>query len=144
MDDEIEAFGKLPPHADHFPDIKQMVPSSEWFFVREFMLRASVSDATYDVVARAYRSGYDKVSDGITLMPELEFGTLKLKHPAGIGHDLCYHEGKLSRAACDAWFYRALKDFGHWFRAPFWWLGLRVGGWWAWREHRASERRTAP
>ena len=25
MDDEIEAFGKLPPHADHIPDIKQMV-----------------------------------------------------------------------------------------------------------------------
>jgi REP element-mobilizing transposase RayT len=101
------------------------------------------------VIAAAYADGYEKKSDGITLMPELAFASLKMKHPAGVGHDWIYFMGMSNpflpktittewkaRLWCDNWFSDALKDFGHPIRARVWWIGLRVGGWRAWKIHR--------
>jgi len=45
------------------------------------------------VITLAYDAGYEAQSDGITLMPELAFASLKMKHPAGVGHDWLYYMG---------------------------------------------------
>ena len=98
------------------------------------------------VITAAYAAGYERQSDGITLMPELAFASLKMKHPAGVGHDWLYYMGLSNpflpswvktewqaRLWCDNWFSDALKDFGHPIRARVWWLGLRIGAWRGWQ-----------
>jgi len=117
------------------------------------------------VIMAAYAAGYEKHSDGITLMPELAFASLKMKHPAGVGHDWLYYMGcanpffharhSLSvgggedrpsianteweaRLWADNWFSDALKDFGHPIRARIWWLALRIGAWRGWNKHRTK------
>lgn len=103
------------------------------------------------VIEAAYAAGYEKHSDGITLMPELAFASLKMKHPAGVGHDWLYCIGMqnpflpiacgteyLARRWADDWFRDALIDFGHPIRARLWWLALRLAGWRSWQGHRAK------
>ena len=100
------------------------------------------------VITAAYADGYEKHSDGITLMPDYALG---MKHPAGVGHDYLYYLGcanpflpkpvtsnYAARSWADAWFRDAMLDFGHPFRARIYWLGLRAGGWWGWRKHRKA------
>ena len=100
------------------------------------------------VIIAAYADGYEKYSDGITLMPDYALG---MKHPAGVGHDWLYYMGTCNplmpiiinsnhaaRAWADAWFRDAMIDFGHPWRARIYWLGLRAGGWWGWRKHRKA------
>jgi len=104
------------------------------------------------VIEAAYAAGYEKHSDGITLMPELGFGEFKMKHPVGVGHDWLYFMGMANpflpstvatewqaRLWCDNWFSDALKDFGHPIRARVWWLGLRIGAWHGWNCHRKAK-----
>ncbi|MDD5677480.1 MAG: hypothetical protein PHW60_05735 [Kiritimatiellae bacterium] len=101
------------------------------------------------VIEAAYAAGYEKHSDGITLMPQLEFVSFRMKHPAGVGHDWLYYMGCANpflpdgvkgdwaaRLWADNWFRDALIDFGHPIRARIWWLGLRLGAWYGWRCHR--------
>ena len=112
------------------------------------------------VITAAYAAGYERLSDGITLMPQLAFASLKMKHPAGVGHDWLYYMGLSNpflpawrslvgedgpsivnsewqaRLWCDNWFSDALKDFGHPIRARIWWFGLRIGAWRGWQMHR--------
>ena len=100
------------------------------------------------VIIAAYADGYEKYSDGITLMPDYALG---MKHPAGVGHDWLYHMGTANpflpkiitsergaRSWADAWFRDAMQDFSHPIRAWVRWIGLRVGGWWGWRKHRKA------
>ena len=102
-----------------------------------------------EIIEAAYAVGYDRLSDGITLMHELNFRGMKIKHPLGVGHDLLYALGTKSpwlpktatsdtaaRRWADTWFRTGMRDFGHWFRAPVWWLGLRIGAWHGWNCHR--------
>jgi hypothetical protein len=105
-----------------------------------------------EVILAAYEVGYDMHSDGITFMHELNFRGLKMKHPLGVGHDLLYAIGNKSpwlpigcresnrkaRRWADLWFRDGLKDFGHCFRAPVWWFGLRIGAWHGWNCHRRN------
>jgi len=103
------------------------------------------------VISAAYADGYEAHSDGITLMPELAFRSLNMKHPAGVGHDYLMwlgltnpflpkiinsHWAALSWA--DNWFRMALRDFGHPIRAHVYWFGLRCGSWYAWWLHRKA------
>jgi len=103
------------------------------------------------VISAAYADGYEAHSDGITLMPELAFRSLNMKHPAGVGHDWLYYMGRMNpflssilttdrqaRLWADNWFRDALIDFGHPIRARIWWFGLRIGAWWGWRKHRKA------
>lgn len=103
------------------------------------------------VITAAYAAGYEKHSDGITLMPELEFASFKMKHPVGVGHDFLLYLGRtnpyLPRILNtdreillwdDNWFHDGLEDFGHPYRADIWWLGLRFGSWHAWNQHRKA------
>jgi len=98
------------------------------------------------VIMKAYAAGYEKRSDGITLMPDYALG---LKHPAGVGHDWLYYMGIdnpflptenksewSARMWADRWFRKALQDFGHPWRAQIYFIGLRIGGWNGWRCHR--------
>ena len=107
------------------------------------------------VITVAYDAGYEAQSDGITLMPELAFASLKMKHPAGVGHDWLFYMGiqnpflsdtrrtdTAARRWADAWFRSALIDFGHPIRARLWWLALRLGAWHCWRRHRAMRHPT--
>lgn len=103
-----------------------------------------------EVILAAYAVEYDLLSDGITLMHELSFRGLKMKHPIGVGHDLLYAMGvqspwlpancrtdRKARLWADLWFMDAMCDFGHWrSRARIWWLGLRIGAWHGWNCHR--------
>ncbi len=104
-----------------------------------------------DVIIAAYAAGYEAKSDGISLMPELAFTSLKMKHPAGVGHDWTYYMGcanpflpkiinteHAARKWADAWFRDALIDFGHPWRARIWWAGLRIGAWHGWNWHRRA------
>lgn len=104
-----------------------------------------------EVILTAYAVEYDLLSDGITLMHELSFRGLRMKHPIGVGHDLLYALGVQSpwlpktatsdtaaRRWADNWFRDGMHDFGHWARAPVWWLGLRLGAWHGWKCHRRN------
>ena len=104
-----------------------------------------------EVIHAAYDAGYEAKSDGITLMPELEFDSFKMKNPCGVGHDWLYYMGTANpflpniitsehqaRAWADRWFRSALIDFGHPWRGRIWWLGLRIGGWYGWMKHRKA------
>jgi len=101
-----------------------------------------------EVIIAAYAAGYEQHSDGITLMPDYALG---MKHPAGVGHDWLYYQGVSNpflpnvlnsgwqaRLWADNWFRDAMIDFGHPIRARVYWLGLRMGGWYAWRKHRKA------
>ena len=105
------------------------------------------------VIQKAYAAGYEKKSDGITLMPELSFRSFKMKHPAGVGHDWLYYMGIdnpflptemesewSARIWADRWFRKALQDFGRPIRAQIYFMGLRIGGWWGWRKHRKKDK----
>lgn len=102
-----------------------------------------------EVIEAAYAAGYERQSDGITLMPQLGFGEFKMKHPAGVGHDWLYYMGMANpflphilnsewkvRLWADDWFKDALIDFGHPICARIWWFGLRIGAWRGWQLHR--------
>jgi len=104
-----------------------------------------------DVIHAAYDAGYERLSDGITLMPELAFSGFNMKHPAGVGHDWLYYMGTANpflpkiintqwqaRLWADNFFKMALIDFGHPYRARIYWIGLRAGGWYGWRKHRKA------
>ena len=100
------------------------------------------------VITAAYADGYEKYSDGITLMPDYALG---MKHPAGVGHDWLYYQGcanpflpsllttgRQARSWADAWFRKAMIDFGHPWRARIYWMALRFGGWYGWQKHRKA------
>lgn len=55
-------------------------------------------------------------------------------------HDFLYYTGSLTRAECDIEFYRAMEaeEISGW-RALAMWLGVRIGGWVAWRNHRRRD-----
>jgi hypothetical protein len=108
-------------------------------------------DIVRQVITEAYASGYEKDSDGITLLGQLEFQGFSFKHPLGVGHDRGYYLGLkspfLPKAVTtdwqaqlwyDNWIYRGCKLFGHQVLAPFVWFGLRCGGWRAWQIHRQN------
>jgi len=124
---------------------------SEYELVRLILDQVKPRPVIREIILAAYAVGYDEFSDGITLMHELNFRGMKMKHPLGVGHDLLYALGTKSpwlprecrtdykaRAWDDRWFRDGLSDFGHWFRSPVWWFGLRIGAWWGWRCHRRS------
>lgn len=119
--------------------------------IGEILKQVKPRKVVTQVITAAYADGYEKHSDGITLMPELAFASLKMKHPAGVGHDWLYYNGcanpflpsiitsqYAARKWADAWFRDALIDFGHPWRARIYWLGLRIGGWYGWRKHRKA------
>jgi hypothetical protein len=121
------------------------------WLIYELMARARVRPIVAAVVRSAYEAGYEEHSDGITLMPELEFRGFGMKHPAGVGHDWLYFMGTENpylnscqrteteaRRWADKWFRLALYDFGHPYRAAVYWLGLRLGAWASWRAHRCK------
>ncbi len=58
---------------------------------------------------------------------------------AAVLHDWLYHTGFVSRAEADALFYEALRAT-HETAVGAWamWLGVRSGGWFAWRKHRRA------
>jgi len=50
-------------------------------------------------------------------------------------HDHAYTEKKISRWDADGLFRRILREEGEpWWRRWMFWLGVRLGGWWAWRD----------
>lgn len=66
---------------------------------------------------------------------------------AGVVHDWLYYTGEKGQTEADRiWRLIALagEHRANWLQAWLCWLGLRLGGWWAWRQHRrARERREA-
>ena len=126
-----------------------MTREDEIELVRLILKQIEARPIVREIVQAAYACEYDKLSDGITLMHELNFRGMKIKHPLGVGHDLLYALGTKSpwlpktatsdtaaRRWADTWFRTGMRDFGHWFRAPVWWLGLRIGAWHGWNCHR--------
>lgn len=95
------------------------------------------SPDTIKVLINAYEIAYDLESDGCSKVSEAGW---PIKYPPCVGHDYLYFRGERSRAECDAWFYRAMVDFGMTrLRARVRWLGVRLGGWKAWNQHRTIE-----
>ena len=126
-----------------------MVHQTEYELVRWVLRQIDPHPIVREVIDIAYLVNYDQYSDGITLMHELNFRGMKMKHPIGVGHDLLYALGVKSpwlpksatsdtaaRRWADNWFRDSMRDFGHWARAPVWWLGLRIGAWHGWDCHR--------
>lgn len=60
---------------------------------------------------------------------------------AAVLHDWLYHSGAVSRRDADRLFLRVMLEldvsFGQWFVC---WVGVRIGGWAAWRKHRSRHR----
>ena len=131
-------------------EIKIKTPDGDhWHIILELLDEVQPRKIVRQVIGTAYAEGYEKHSDGITLMPELEFASFKMRHPIGVGHDWLYFMGMCNpflprtvnsewkaRLWADNWFSDALKDFGHPIRARVWWLGLRIGAWRSWQMHR--------
>jgi len=58
--------------------------------------------------------------------------------PAAILHDWLYSKGERPRKAVDGIFLAAMKELGvSWWRRWAVYLGVRAGGWLAWKKHRA-------
>ena len=146
MDDEIEAFGKLPPHADHFPDIKQMVPtpSPDLEFVKAWLKQTRIRSWCRNRIVEAYSQGYDKQSDGFSLpwkripvlryfLPnELAWDEIGKLHPVGVTHDFLYTSHVLNRPLADKFLEDSLEDLNHPIRALLWYRAVRLFGKWHW------------
>jgi len=66
---------------------------------------------------------------------------------AGVVHDWLYYTGRCSQAEADRlWrlIARAGKHRANRLQAWLCWIGLRLGGWWAWRRHRAQRPAKSP
>lgn len=62
-------------------------------------------------------------------------------HRESVVHDLIYKEGKIPRRKADAIFLEAMKARNKkWWIRSCMWLGVRLGGWIAWRQHRRNEK----
>jgi len=76
------------------PDIKQKACDGDHaHLIGELLAEVKPRKIVRLVITAAYAAGYEKHSDGITLMPELEFASFRMKHPAGVGHDWLYYMG---------------------------------------------------
>lgn len=120
--------------------------------VFELLRRINPRPMTKDVIKRAYESGYEKKSDGITLGSQFEFEGYHMKNPCGVGHDWLYFMGIENpiinasgdrryteneyRRWADTWFKNAMYDFGYWAFAFLYWLALRLFALRAWKKHR--------
>lgn len=61
---------------------------------------------------------------------------------AGVVHDYLYKEAPYGRRRADQMWRRVATRGDHhanWVQATLGYYGLRVGGWWAWRKHRAND-----
>jgi hypothetical protein len=64
--------------------------------------------------------------------------------PAAVAHDLLYARGEVARKEADRRFYGAMRLTGvPWLSATILYLGVRVGGWYAWRQHRRNDNRNS-
>ena len=62
---------------------------------------------------------------------------------AGVVHDRLYQTGEVPKDKADKiWFdvARSGEVKANLFEASAGWLGLKVGGWWAWNKHRKSQK----
>lgn len=86
-------------------------------------------------IISAFEEGYDEISDGCTLSPDLSYGHLfinsrgKFTHPACIFHDYILEKGYYSKWQADKLMYQAMKGFGHTLAAPLFFIGLQTFGW---------------
>ena len=73
------------------------------------------------------------------------FFSARALHSLGsVVHDELYTRGTTSRWIADAIFAELLRREGIHFRTCVaMWVGVRLGGWWAWRQHRSEESRQA-
>jgi hypothetical protein len=128
-----------------------MSHETEQELIKRVLKQIEARPIVSEVILTAYAVKYDELSDGITLMHELSFRGMKMKHPIGVGHDLLYALGVKSpwlpksatsntaaRRWADTWFRWGMRDFGHWARARIWWTGLRLGAWHGWNCHRRN------
>lgn len=58
---------------------------------------------------------------------------------AALVHDFLYKTGSVSRKEADTIYYEALRDNINIFGSFLGWLGVRVGGWIAWKKHRKAK-----
>lgn len=118
----------------------------------ELIRRIHPRPLTKKIIEQAYNAGYESKSDGITAGGQFEFAGFKLKNPCGVGHDWLYFMGVKNpnilslngkcvseyhaKRWADAWFRRAMYDFGYWAFAGLYWVALRCFSGGAWRSHR--------
>lgn len=122
-----------------------------WERFKELSLKKSSgrypSPEVVAIIDEAYAHQYhlDARCDGCTCVSELwwpkanGFGSTG-KNPACVGHDYLYSRGWHSRLYCDLWFYSATMQMGNRWRGFLRFLGVRFGGWRAWRKHRQREK----
>lgn len=107
--------------------------SPNWPFISEYLTRAGLRREVFDWVQEAYEHDYDKVSNGCTGVPEIDFDGLKLKSPLCVAHDYLYDTKQISRYMADKMLKWGLDDLGHPIRAVVWFRVLRLIGWAWWR-----------
>ena len=115
---------------------------SEWILAIREQSDGKKPDADVEYfVHLAYRLGYQKLSDGCTVVSDLGW---PIKYPPCVMHDYLYYWGGMGKRRSDALFRIAMVDFGM-TRARAWlrWIGVSLGAWSAWRKHqkrRATEK----
>ena len=74
-------------------------------------------------------------SDGCSSAPDFDFGAT-----CCLAHDRDYFEGTKTRRVADRDMRRCIAEKGYIVLPWVYWLGVRVGGWYAWAKHRRAER----
>ena len=97
----------------------------------------------YDYIVHTAEKGFTTDFSSLPA-PVRAFQTLEEVAAAGTIHDKLYRTGKVSRRVADRiWREIAVAGSPHaatW-KAWLMWLGLRIGGWVAWRKHRKNDAR---
>lgn len=106
--------------------------------VLSYCRKREVNKECFKYLKEAYEAGFDKQSDGCTLVPDLPLKVVK--NPACIMHDWLYTTNKVTRKEADRLFGQMLRSFGYPVRSKVWYLGVRAFGWIFWRSKRKKEK----
>jgi len=118
-------------------------PSIAWSADRKGKVRLEKKLVFRDDQQRVWTVPKGFVTD-LASVPKAVPGVVRLWMPtalesawAAILHDWLYATGAVSRGEADRLFRVALRTFGN-SKVGAWimWLGVRAGGWFAWRKHR--------
>lgn len=90
----------------------------------------------------AYDAGYEKKSDGSTLVCDFSYKYGNIKDPMGVTHDYIrwLHTNGMkdpfghtwTYVEWNNWYFKSYKDFGYPVIAAVRWTGLMAGGWYIW------------
>ena len=104
------------------------------------------------VIQWAYEVGFERKSNGSSVVPDLAYDYGNIKDPMGVAHDWLFwlHENGLADPdghvwtlwECNVWYLKAWRDFGHPWIGGVWFTGLCLGSWVVWNFGGSKKKQT--